>query len=107
MNISGAEAGVIGVVLFFVLAMLDKYTSLFKFMKGGNNQNNKAIENNTTAIVELTNFLRTQAEVDKEKDKQYGKQMDNIEGKIDKLMDMTAEHNTKCSVACHKGGNNL
>ena len=50
------------------------------------------LENNNKAITELTHFLRTQSEVDKEKDKQVVKQMDTIESKVDKIHDLLTQH---------------
>lgn len=50
------------------------------------------LENNNKAITELTHFLRTQSEVDKEKDKQVVRQMDTIENKVDKIHDLLTQH---------------
>lgn len=61
----------------------------------------KLLENNTVAITELTQFLKTQAEVDKVKEKQANKQLDNIESKIDDLSQIMTKHYVKCESRCH------
>jgi ribosomal protein L9 len=101
MNIDWGQAGIIGVVLVFVLLLTDKYTGIFKFMRG--DSKTKAIENNTQAMESLKNFLEKQAAVNDEKDEQRKNQLDRIEVKLDRHMENANEHYTRCKSTCLKG----
>jgi len=58
------------------------------------------LENNTKAIVELTQFLKTQAEVDKEKEKQSNKVLYGIDTKLNRVLELQTEHMAKCDTKC-------
>lgn len=58
------------------------------------------LENNTAALVELTQFLKTQAAVDKEKERHSEQQLMDINTKLDKLSELMREHCIKCDGQC-------
>lgn len=103
-------AGLAMAVLVITIFKLPDIVMAFKSNKGGedkdkakqqsDNEFKALLENNTMAIVELTQFLKTQAEVDKEKEKQSNKVLDSIEAKVNKLIELQTEHMAKCETKC-------
>jgi hypothetical protein len=97
MNISWQEFGVVGLILIFVYELWDKVLS--KFVKGGGDN---ALENNTKAIMELTNFLKTQAAVDEQKAQQNEKEIGEIKSDVKTAITMLNTHMTQCQSTCLK-----
>jgi hypothetical protein len=106
-------AGIALIVVVMIIFKLPEIISAAKTKSGddkpreakeGIPQDNKEfkalLENNTMAIVELTQFLKTQAEVDKEKEKQSVKLLDGIDAKLDRLLELQREHTVKCDTKC-------
>lgn len=94
-----ADMGVIGLAVYGIIIISMK---LVDVIKTKNNTDSSAeapqdklevlLENNNLAITELTHFLRTQSEVDKEKDRHVEKQLDVIVVKVDKLAETLNKH---------------
>jgi hypothetical protein len=113
-NINWADYGFAGVTLAIIVVIIFKLPDIIISAKGKNtedkndkpkiSQDNKEfkalLENNTMAIVELTQFLKTQSEVDKEKEKQSIKILDSIDSKLNRLLELQTEHMAKCDTKC-------
>jgi hypothetical protein len=110
-NLKFEDYGIVGLALAAVCLLawkiLDKFMvgkSDSKSDKSGskidNSELKSLIQNNTNVTIELTQFLRTQAEVNKEKEKQSTKQLDTIDTKLNKLVELQTEHMAKCETKC-------
>lgn len=95
------DVGVVGLAIYGIitisLKIIDVIKDKFTTQVAANDDAHPdklsvLLENNNKAITELTHFLRTQSEVDKEKDKQVVRQMDTIETKVDKIHDLLTQH---------------
>lgn len=96
-EINLADMGVIGLAVYGIIVISMKLVDVIK-NKSSDTQEVKQdklevlLENNNVAITELTHFLRTQSEVDKEKDRHVEKQLDLIVDKVDRLTDLLNQH---------------
>jgi hypothetical protein len=120
-NINWGNYGLAGVTLAVIVIIIFKLPDIILAAKNKGNeeketkvqfqpqapivsQDNKEfkalLENNTMAIIELTQFLKTQAEVDKEKEKQSIKLLDSMDSKINRLLELQTEHMAKCDTKC-------
>lgn len=99
-DINLADMGVIGLAVYGVVIIAIKVVEVFKerfstaIVPSEMPQDKLVVllENNNLAITELTHFLRTQTEVDKEKDRHVEKQLDLIVDKVDRLSDLLNQH---------------
>lgn len=96
-EINLADMGVIGLAVYGIIVISMKLVDVIK-NKSSDTQEVKQdklevlLENNNVAITELTHFLRTQSEVDKEKNRHVEKQLDLIVDKVDRLTDLLNQH---------------
>lgn len=96
-EINLADMGVIGLAVYGIIVISMKLVDVIK-NKSSDTQEVKQdklevlLENNNVAITELTHFLRTQSEVDKEKNRHVEKQLDIIVDKVDRLTDLLNQH---------------
>lgn len=123
MNITWQEFGVVGLILAFVLIILDKNYNIFKSFKKGDDTSAvvkamdsntftlffTSLDNNTIAIRELTqtqmellNFLKTDKAVDIKTQQQNEKSTDELKQKMDKLIDLHTTHIAQCQSTCLK-----
>ena len=98
-EINLADMGVIGLAVYGIIVISMKLVDVIKAKtssdKTSSTKQDKLevlLENNNLAITELTHFLRTQSEVDKEKDRHVEKQLDIIVDKVDRLSDLLNQH---------------
>lgn len=98
-EINLADMGVIGLAVYGIIVISMKLVDVIKTKtssdKTSSTKQDKLevlLENNNLAITELTHFLRTQSEVDKEKDRHVEKQLDIIVDKVDRLSDLLNQH---------------
>lgn len=98
-EINLADMGVIGLAVYGIIVISMKLVDVIK-TKNSSDKTPDApqdklevlLENNNLAITELTHFLRTQSEVDKEKNRHVEKQLDSIVDKVDRLADTLNQH---------------
>lgn len=98
-EINLADMGVIGLAVYGIIVISMKLVDVIK-TKNSSDKTPDApqdklevlLENNNLAITELTHFLRTQSEVDKEKGRHIEKQLDLIVDKVDRLADTLTQH---------------
>lgn len=95
------EIGVVGLAIYGIVMISGKVIDLLKVKtekpeektsKAHPDKLSVLLENNNKAITELTHFLRTQSEVNTERDRQVEKHMDSIEQKVDKIRDILTQH---------------
>jgi hypothetical protein len=113
-DIQWADYGLAGLAIALVVLLIIKLPDILTASKRSRGEDSKPsqsslqatvdlrelLENNTKALNELTQFLKTQSEVNLEKEKQSNKQLDMIEAKLDKLLDLQTTHMVKCEAKC-------
>lgn len=95
-----ADMGVIGLAVYGVIIISIKVIEVLRYKFTNSPPVHDAaqdrlvmlVENNNVVITELTHFLRTESEVDKEKDRHVEKQLDTIVSKVDRLSGLISQH---------------
>jgi hypothetical protein len=118
------DYGVVGAVLFIILALIWKAPDIIGAIKGEGkvqmsvetndegaiqrDETRELLQNLTDAISKLTTFLETESAVNTEKEKATVKQLNTIELKIDKIItsqedikSILRDHQIKCEANCH------
>lgn len=98
-NINWADFGTAGLIAAFVIVIIYKLPDIITSIKNKSDNTSelkKSVDNNTAVIEKLANYLDKQDAVREEQDKQYYKEMSDIKGNTEKLIEVMNKHVVQC-----------